>query len=177
MVSALNQFEFALTSGDEKYRKYVATINDHEVNIERHDDWLTTAYWKLPDGYGFDDFLRVTEEVFVAAEEDGYSFDELPTLIVCSNEYDDYQDLSFGRPLTPEDFEAFGISSHNITFLRLGDDLAHLTFSRLHNEVGVVFYQQPRQTKSAFQFMANMLPLDPRVGPKEIGDFVLALPS
>lgn len=155
---------------------YSATVGGFPFNIERHSDWLTTAYWTLPDEYSFEDVLGAMEATFVSAEEDGYTFEGGIPVDIGSPDFEHIEEVEFYRPLEAVDFETVGTSIDRVNFFRTNGDLAHFTYSKTRREVGLLIDEKPRQIKSAFLFMANLMPSALRLDPKRLGEFVLELP-
>ncbi len=83
------------------YRVIPATFAGYPMTIERHADWLTTAYWTLPHEYTFEDFLKVVENTFREAEEHDYETDGNPQMAVGSSELDEIEIVDYIRPLEP----------------------------------------------------------------------------
>jgi hypothetical protein len=159
-----------------QYKEIPVSFAGYPMTIERHADWLTTAYWTLPDEYTFDHFLTAVENTFKEAEGHGYEPEGDLQMAVGSPELDNIEIANYIRPLETDDFEELSITADQVSFLKLGNDLAHFTFNRPNRQVGLLFYEKPHQTRSAFRFMAEMLPPSVKLTPHELGEFVLALP-
>lgn len=158
------------------FKTISATFAGYPVEIQRHEDWHTAVSWELPKEYNFEDFLIAVEAVFEEAEAHGYEIDGFPTMAVGSPKLDAIELVEYIRPLKVDDFEQLGISAEDISFLGLGEDLAHLTYNRPDRGISIGFLPRPHQIRSAFRFMAEMLPSSPAFTPHQIGEFVLGLP-
>lgn len=170
----MTAFEVLKSEPHTKLTHYEVSAEGFNFNIERHHDWLTTASWQLPDEYAYEDFLRVVEEVFREAEANGYEVDSPTEVAMGSSEIDEVFIGEFIRPLEPGDFEGLGVTDEQIGFVRLGDDLAHFYWDS-NGLVGTLFYEKPHQIRSAFHFIAELMPSRIRLQPAELGKFVLDL--
>lgn len=170
----MTTFEVVSSKVHDQHAEYEVSLDEFLFHVERHHDWLTTAYWSLPDEYTYVDFLRVVEQMFTEAEANGYVPDDEHTYAMGSSKLKRVVEGEFIRPLELGDFEEFGVKDEEIGFLRVGDDLAHFYFSQ-DGIVAIILEEKPHQTRSGFSFMANLFPSRLRLEPAEIGEFVLGL--
>ncbi len=169
--------ELVATEHYEDHNVHHTLLAGHPVTVERHADWLTTAYWSLPEEYSFEDFLGVVEIMLQEGEAHGWESNSpgKVDISVDSPKLKDSAAYQVFRPLGPEHLDELEIEPADVTLLRVNTDLAKFTYSRTDRQVGVLFYEKPHQTRSAFHFMAELLPAQPKLEPQEIGAFILGL--
>lgn len=168
-------FEAKLDWGNEEVITYNARIGGYPVSVERQSDWVTAANWTLPAGQTLEDFLRILELVYEEAETNGCVHQSDQEMVVGFNDEEEAE-YEYYRPLLVSDLGLEGHSPDDVSFLQVGGDMGRFVIEPQEGTVGTIFEERPHQVRGACRFMAELIPVQPRLKPADIGKYLLQLP-